>query len=73
MRKIAILPNNIYHIYNRGINRQEIFYKEEDYVLFISKLRDYFKKDLASLTCYCLMPNHYHLLVTLFVKILAKK
>lgn len=63
MRKIAILPNHIYHVYNRGINRQEIFYKEGDYVLFISKLRDYFKKDFASLLCYCLMPNHYHLVV----------
>jgi len=63
MRKITILPNHIYHIYNRGINRQNIFYQEDDYLLFISRIRDYFKNDHASLLCYCLMPNHYHLLI----------
>lgn len=63
MRKTHILSNNIYHVYNRGINRQKIFFLDDDYLLFISKLKGYFKNELANVLCYCLMPNHYHLIV----------
>lgn len=55
--------NQFLHIYNRGNRKQEIFYDQEDYSFFVRKMfffqRDY---DLAVLS-YCLMPNHYHLLI----------
>ncbi len=73
MRKSAILPNHFYHIYNRGINRQNIFYCESDYLIFISKLKIYFRPELTSLLCYCLMPNHYHLLVSVDCEDFGKK
>ena len=56
-------PENIYHIYNRGNNGQKIFFKDENYLFFLKKLR----KELlpfCELLCYCLMPNHFHLMVS---------
>jgi len=61
-----------YHIYNRGVNKQEIFYEEEDYSRFLYKLEKYVTgtdpstknhKHNINLLCFCLMPNHFHLLV----------
>ncbi len=63
MRSTPILPFNYYHIYNRGINRGLIFFAEENYHFFLDRLRKYFISDKASIISYCLMPNHYHLLI----------
>ncbi len=53
---------NIYHIYNRGNNRQKIFFSHDNYIYFLKKIR----KELlpfVDILAYCLMPNHFHLLV----------
>ena len=34
-----ILPGNLLHIYNRGNNKQPIFFSEDDYCLFTKKIR----------------------------------
>jgi putative transposase len=52
-------PNAIYHIYNQGNNRQQIFFSEENYLFFIKKMRTYLLP-YGDLLCYCLMPNHFH-------------
>jgi len=52
-----------YHIYNRGIHKQDIFLKEDDYVFYLQRLRQAKEKQKASVICYCLMPNHVHLLL----------
>ena len=55
-------PGNIYHIYNRGNNRQQIFFSREHYLFFLNKL----KKELTPychILAWCLMPNHFHLMV----------
>lgn len=54
-----------YHIFNRGINRQPIFTEEEHYLKFLSLCKKYLPKQAAVLA-YCLLPNHFHLL--LFIK-----
>ena len=55
--------SSIYHIMLRGINRQQIFYDNEDYVYFIKQL-DRFKQPCGyKLYAYCLMGNHVHLLL----------
>ncbi len=52
----------LYHIYNRGINRQMLFYDREYYLAFIKKIKRYIAPH-CDLLAYCLMSNHFHLLV----------
>lgn len=35
------VPGGIYHIYNRGVNKQSIFFEKEDYAVFLSYIKDY--------------------------------
>jgi putative transposase len=55
-------PNEFYHVYNRGNNKQIIFLEEENYRYFIQKINKELP-DFVSLVAYCLMPNHYHLML----------
>ena len=52
----------IYHIYNQGNNRQRIYYSRENYLFFIRKLRTHILP-FADILAWCLMPNHFHLMV----------
>lgn len=72
------VEDSFYHIYNRGLNKMDTFRDDDDYRVFLNLLkrvlgeevqknklyREYpnFHNDLELLT-YCLMPNHYHLLI----------
>lgn len=74
------VPESFYHIYNRGVDKRPIFRDEHDYRFFIKLLRKYldsnyqpkaneiirpsFSKSIE-LIAYCLMPNHFHLLIYL--------
>lgn len=51
-----------YHIYNRGNNSQPIFYNRDNYLYFLKKIRTHLIMHMHLLS-YCLMPNHFHLLV----------
>jgi putative transposase len=53
---------NIYHIYNQGNNRQKIFFDRENYLFFLKKIRIYILP-YADIIAWCLMPNHFHLMV----------
>lgn len=83
IRKVAFVPHEYYHIYNRGNSKQKIFHDKQDYERFvfllysvntkektISRLlvRNIFSFDsgehLVALGAYCLMPNHFHLILT---------
>ena len=56
-------PGEIYHVYSRGSNRQAIFRFDSDRVDFLGCLeRVVVRYDLECLA-YCLMPNHFHLVV----------
>ena len=55
-------PLNIYHIYNRGNNKQLIFIKEINYSFFLNKIDKHLKPYIDVLS-YCLMPTHFHFLV----------
>lgn len=55
-------PNTIYHIYNQGNNKQVIFPQERNYFFFLKKVRTHLLPSVDILA-YCLMPNHFHLLV----------
>lgn len=76
--------NGFYHIYNRGVEKRNIFLDEQDYRVFLSylklylsptdelekispsrRLKNYF--GIVDLMCYCLMSNHYHMLIRQYV------
>ena len=78
---------NVFHVYNRGNNKEKIFYDEQDYKAFLFRLglslgftHDELKKHTLlsmpysriridaerknfKLHSFCLMPNHFHILV----------
>jgi putative transposase len=55
--------NGIYHILNRGNGRQRVFLKDRDYSAFLKLLGEMQGQYGVKLYAYCLMPNHFHLLV----------
>src|SRR3989344_5723193 len=91
-RKISLLQNNYYHVYNRGVDKRKIFNSNSDYhrflaLLYVSNsdekihisnqknniaLADVLSlekgKNIVAIGAYCLMPNHFHLLLTPLVE-----
>jgi len=94
MRKFEFQTGEYYHIYNRGVDKREVFLDKWNYVRFLRSLREFNnnsiyeqriyiknkRKELSSeaselssyieklpkfveIICYCLNPNHYHLLL----------
>ncbi len=56
-------PHAFYHVMNRGRNKDNIFHDKSDFQLFLSILGKASVKFNAIVHCYCLMSNHYHLLL----------
>lgn len=94
MKKPVFANNEIYHVYNRGVDKRKVFSGESDYFRFVHNLFEfnntapavniYYKEDalnsyevhevelrkkvgarkpLIEILAFCLMPNHYHLLL----------
>lgn len=78
------VENGLYHIYNRGVEKRNIFNDREDYTRFLYLLKIYLSpsemlrqqypllrsnivrnnlNEEIDLLAFCLMPNHFHLLV----------
>ena len=53
---------DIYHIYNQGNNRNPIFFSRENYLFFLNKINRHINPH-ADVIAWCLMPNHFHLMV----------
>lgn len=64
-KKVAPEVGCFYHVYNRGNNRQKIFFERDNYVYFLHLIRRTLITNGVDVAAYCLMPNHYHLLVFL--------
>jgi putative transposase len=56
-------PGAWYHVMNRGRRSDRIFEGRNDYLMFIDLLKDATQLWDIRITAYCLMPNHYHLLI----------
>ncbi len=57
-----LLAGNFYHVYNRGNNGEALFYSTENYKHFLKLLAKY-SMDSIEYYAYCLMKNHFHLLI----------
>lgn len=53
----------VYHVMNRGLNQNLIFLEQKDYEVFLSTLDEGCRLFNVTVYAYCLMPNHYHLLI----------
>src|SRR3989344_3225041 len=71
-------PQEYYHVYNRGVEKRIIFIDDNDYAVFLGLLKKYLSGEnhntgnrhifenlsgQVDLLAYCLMPNHFHLLL----------
>ncbi len=72
-RKVEFHTGHYYHLYNRGNNFQSVFFERENYLHFLRLLRQHLMGEALDVIAYCLMPNHYHLLVNLKTDALSKK
>ncbi|MDO8600913.1 MAG: transposase [bacterium] len=89
MKRLKFREGNIYHIYNRGVEKRTVFLGEKDYRRFIYGLHEFNneqpatniyrlslsdpslfevrlqtkRKSLVEILTFCLMPNHYHLMI----------
>jgi len=52
----------LYHIHNRGNNKEPIFFGDSDYIHFISLCKKHIA-DRCQIIAWCLMPNHFHFMV----------
>src|SRR5215475_10888212 len=53
-----------HHIFNRGNNRCDIFRDDQDYLFFLSALRDASVRRQLDVHAYTLMTNHFHIVAT---------
>ena len=53
----------VYHVLNRRVGRMTLFEKDEDYAAFEQVLSEAHPRSPMRLLAYCLMPNHWHLVL----------
>lgn len=58
-----VIPGVPYHVTQRGNRRAQTFFEEADYVLYLDLLAAAADKAGTEVWCYCLMPNHVHLIL----------
>ena len=59
---VPLKPSKYYHIYNHANGFENIFISDENYRFFLVKFNLYISH-IADTLAYCLMPNHFHLLI----------
>lgn len=65
-------PGAYYHVFNRGIERRQVFPEAADYEWFLERTAVVHRRYRVILHAYCILPNHYHLLVQTLEKGLHK-
>ncbi|MEW6195500.1 MAG: hypothetical protein AB1521_10110 [Bacteroidota bacterium] len=54
--------NQFYHIYNKSVTNNLLFYSDENYRYFLKRYK-YFLNDVVNTYAFCLLPNHFHFLI----------
>ena len=50
----------VFHVINRGVGKQQLFFNDDDYVAFERVIRETLAKRPMRILSYCLMPTHWH-------------
>lgn len=58
-----VLPGNPHHVTQRGNGRQQTFFEDADYALYLDLLAQAAGQAHTEIWSYCLMPNHVHLIL----------
>jgi REP element-mobilizing transposase RayT len=69
---IPLETNKHYHIYNRANGNEKIFLNDDNYLFFINKYKKHIDP-ICDTFSYCLIPNHFHLLIRFKVDFLIEK
>ena len=59
----AVEVDGYYHVLNRGNGKMDFFHKPADFDAFVRILADGLKRYPVDLLCWCLMSNHWHLVL----------
>jgi putative transposase len=62
-RRIRFAEPTYFHVLNRALRREKLFEKRSDYVAFMNVLAQSLAKVPVPLLAYCVMPNHFHLVI----------
>ena len=57
-----MIPGQQYHVFNHANGNENLFIEERNYPFFLEKLSKHILP-VCRLFCYCLMPNHFHLIL----------
>ena len=57
-----VIPGLPHHVTQRGNYRQQTFFQDADYLLYLRLLRQFSRQLGVTIQAYCLMPNHVHLI-----------
>jgi len=59
----VVVPKIPHYITQRGNRRQPVFFRDEDYQEYLVLIAQWCREEGVEIWCYCLMPNHVHLIV----------
>ncbi|MGW8389658.1 REP-associated tyrosine transposase [Pseudoduganella sp. HUAS MS19] len=59
----VVFPGAIYHVTSRGNRRAAIYHDQRDHMIWLDTLSETVDNHKLKIHAYCLMPNHYHLLM----------
>src|SRR5689334_18234981 len=59
---IPLFPEHVYHMFTRATGDEKLFRTAANYRFFLFKLKNHILP-IAHIYAYCLVPNHFHILV----------
>jgi putative transposase len=60
--KVPFLSERIYHVYSHAVSKDNLFRNPENFYFFLNKYKGYIPQ-VAETFAFCLLPNHFHLLI----------
>ena len=58
-----VIPGYPHHVTQRGNHRAQTFFEDGGCELYVALLSEAARKEEVEIWCYCLMPNHVHMII----------